>query len=148
MPGASHDVEGDVVLLLVRPAVPVGRGALAVVVVSSGLWLAACGYAVRPNSEGLAADVRVVRVTVTPSGCHPVPGSVPAGEVQIVVTNLNAPTVSEVEIRTGNFSQVLGERENLVEGLSQTFELHLERGRYIVNCPGAVQQQWPLAVST
>jgi len=131
------------------PAGIAARGAvMAMVVMSSSLGLAACGYSVHSGQGTTGNGVQVVRVTVTPSGCRPVPGRVAAGEVEIIVTNLNAPTVSEVEIRTGNFSRVVGERENLVEGFSDTFDLHLERGQYIVNCPGAVQQHWPLVVST
>lgn len=114
-------------------------------VLSSVPVLSGCGYALH-SGRGAPDDVTVVRVAVTPSGCRPVPGTVAAGAVQIVVTNLDAPTVSEVEVRTGDFSRVVAEHENLVEGLSATFELHLDQGRYIVNCPGAADARWPLVV--
>lgn len=65
-----------------------------------------------------------------------------------MVTNLDAPNVSEVELRTNDLSEVIGERENLIEGLSGTFTVQLKSGSYIVNCPGAHQQQWPLDVVT
>ena len=98
------------------------------------------------GSPESSASVPDVRITVTPSSCRAVPGSVTVGTVEIAVSNLDAPTVSEVEIRTANLSRVLGERENLIEGLSGTFDLHLAAGSYVVNCPGALQQHWPLAV--
>ena len=113
----------------------------------SGLCSAACGYSVHSGAPPSSARVAVVRIAVTASGCRPVPASVSAPVVEIAVNNLDAPTVSEVEIRTANLSRVLGERENLIEGLAETFALHLRPGSYVVDCPGALQQHWPLAVS-
>ncbi len=106
---------------------------------------AACGYSV---TSAHAEHATVVRISATPSGCQPSPDRVGAGTVEVVVTNLNAPTVSEIEIRTANLSQVLGERENLIEGLSGSFDIRLEAGRYVVNCPGAAREQWPLVVTS
>lgn len=102
------------------------------------------------KSASPAADNRgtVVRVTVTPAGCAPEPARVPAGPVSVIADNLDAPTVSEVEIRTEDMSRVMGEKENLVEGMSAEFTASLTPGRYIVNCPGASRPHWTLSAAT
>jgi hypothetical protein len=112
------------------------------------LCAASCGYSVRPTGRPTAADSGdgVVRVTATPAGCQPDPGRVAAGTVQVSISNLDAATVSEVEIRNGSLSEVLGERENLIEGLSATITLQMQPGTYYVSCPGAAKQFWPLTV--
>jgi len=86
----------------------------------------------------------VVKVTATPEGCRPEPGRVPAGAIEVVATNLDAPTISEVEVRTSNLSEVMGEKENLIEGMTAQFSADLAPGRYIVNCPGAAVSHWSL----
>lgn len=109
--------------------------------VAGVMCLGGCGY---DTTAKPASGVQTVRVTVTPSGCAPTPASVRAGIVDVLVSNLNAPTVSEVELRTNDLSRVLGERENLVQGLSASFSVHLSAGTYVVDCPGALQQRWSL----
>ena len=88
------------------------------------------------------ANAAILRVTATPSGCPPIPSRVRAGPVELVVTNLDAPAVDEVEIRTANFARVLGERENLVVGMTARVPMTLARGDYLVNCPGAARSHW------
>jgi iron uptake system component EfeO len=73
---------------------------------------------------------------------------VPAGPVEVVVTNLDAPTVSEVEVRTSDLSSVLGEKEDLVEGMTAQFSAFLGPGRYVVNCPGATEPHWLLIATS
>ena len=107
------------------------------------LLLAACGAGTPSRGTG-SAKVTIIRVTATPAGCAPKPALVPAGPVEVIATNLDAPTVSEVEIRTSDLSHVLGEKENLIEGLSATFTAFLQKGNYIVNCPGAARGHWRL----
>jgi iron uptake system component EfeO len=107
--------------------------------------IAGCGYNVvvaPPRSTG------VVRISVTPSGCEPKPAHVRSGHIDFVVANVGAPTASEIEIRTSDLSKVLGERENLVEGLSASFILSLPAGNYVVSCPGAIEQRWPLVATS
>ena len=95
------------------------------------------------RETGAARSV-VVRIVATPEGCPPKPGRVAAGRVEVDVENLDAETVSEIEIRTPDLSHLLGEKENLIEGLSASFAVVLVKGRYIVNCPGAFRPRWPL----
>lgn len=123
------------------PALSVTLAALASV--------SSCGYdtTATPAGAGGPASVTVVRITATPTGCPPQPDRVSAGSVEFTATNLDAPTVSEIEVRTGDLAQVVGEKENLVEGLSGSFSASLQPGDYVVNCPGAAQPHWSLVVS-
>ena len=75
------------------------------------------------------------------------PDRVRAGTVEIVADNLDSPTVSEVEVRTGDLAVVLGEKENLIEGVSGSFTVDLPQGQYVVDCPGALQGRWPLTAT-
>jgi hypothetical protein len=103
----------------------------------------ACGKA-STSPTASSADPVVVRITATPSGCPPIPARVPAGAVEVFASNLDAPTVSEVEVRSGNLSEVLGEKENLIQGMSAKFSISVAKGSYVVNCPGAAQSHWTL----
>jgi hypothetical protein len=123
------------------------RLARALTTASLALGAASCGYSVHPAGHAGAEDhAGTVRVTLTPGGCQPVPSRVSAGTVDVMISNLDAPTVSEVEIRSSSLSQVIGERENLIEGLSATLTLQLQQGTYFVSCPGAAKQYWPLTI--
>ena len=51
------------------------------------------------------------------------------------VTNKNADAVTEAELLKGE--TILGEKENVVPGLSGNFSLRLGAGKYVVNCPNA-----------
>jgi hypothetical protein len=110
------------------------------------LTLVLCGACGNTSTSGsrVSADAVVVRITATPSGCPPIPARVPAGAVEVVASNLDAPTVSEVEVRSGNLSQILGEKENLIQGMSAKFSISVAKGSYVVNCPGAAQSHWTL----
>jgi iron uptake system component EfeO len=77
-----------------------------------------------------------VNVTITNAACPPVPASVPAGSVSFHVTNDGADHVSELELTTQD-DHILGEKENVVPGLSADFTVQLDPGTYIVECPGA-----------
>jgi hypothetical protein len=114
------------------------------------LALALCGACGNTSTSGPsgATNAVVVRITVTPSGCPPIPARVPAGAVEVVVSNLDAPTVSEVEVRSANLSQVLGEKENLIQGMSAKFSISVAKGTYVVNCPGAAQSHWTLTAGS
>src|SRR5262249_62313094 len=91
------------------------------------LAVAACGGAAKPGG-------RTVDVKLTDAGCSPAKLSLAAGRVTFRVTNGGTSRVSELEILRG--SRVLGERENLVAGLSGTFTLTLQPGQYTMSCPG------------
>src|ERR1700734_361409 len=105
--------------------------------------LSACGNT-STSGPGGSSNAVVVRITTPPSGCPPVPARVPSGVVEVVVSNLDAPTVSEVEVRSANLSQVLGEKENLIQGMSARFSISVAEGNYVVNCPGAARSHCAL----
>jgi iron uptake system component EfeO len=77
----------------------------------------------------------VVHVTITNASCVPDRSSVPAGPVTFEVTNDGGDRVSEIELKLDD--RILGEKENLVPGLSADFTVTLEPGTYDVECPGA-----------
>jgi iron uptake system component EfeO len=123
---------------------------LAPVALASALALVAAGCSSSHSSASTttADDTSsTVKITLTPSGCKPVPASVTAGAVEFDVTNSNAGAVSEAELRTSDLSKILGEQENLTPGLSGGFTLTLQPGTYKVNCPGAAQPHWTFTVS-
>ncbi len=70
-----------------------------------------------------------------------------SGDIQFNVSNKNAGAVSEAELRTSNLSHLLGEQENLTPGLAGGFELTVEPGSYVINCPGAHQSHAPFVVT-
>jgi iron uptake system component EfeO len=119
------------------------RGA-AIAAVAAGLALAASGCSSSGSgaSSGSAASsdkTTTVTIDLTPQGCTPKPARITAGAVQFNVTNKDAGTVSEAELRTGDLAKILGEQENLTPGLSGGFSLRLQPGSYKINCPGAAQ---------
>jgi iron uptake system component EfeO len=92
----------------------------------AALGLAACG-----SSEGGAKQLRF---TLTDQGCSPEHASVAAGPVTFFVTNGGTSHTTELELRSSS-GYVLGERENLVAGLSGSFSLDLQPGTYVLACP-------------
>ncbi|MDT7745286.1 MAG: iron uptake system component EfeO [Actinomycetota bacterium] len=115
-------------------------GALAVAVVTAGL-LAACSS----GSGDQAAQGSKVSMTLSDAGCAPQPASVPAGPVVFTVTNSGTSKVTEGEVQKDN--RILGEKENVVAGLSSDFSLRLDPGTYTVYCPGAAQDTAQLTVT-
>jgi iron uptake system component EfeO len=122
-----------------------------VAAVAAGLALAAAGcsspHGSAASAPGSSKTTTAVAITLTPQGCAPKPARVPAGEVDFTVSNSDAGTVSEAELRTSDLAKILGEQENLTPGLSGGFSLDLQPGSYKINCPGASQQHWDLTVT-
>ena len=90
--------------------------------------LAGCG------SDGDDSGSRNVAVTLTDSGCTPERIEVPAGPTTFKVTNGGTSKVSEMELKD-EAGTILGESENVVEGIPGQFSLNLEPGNYVVSCP-------------
>ncbi|HTA35597.1 MAG TPA: iron uptake system protein EfeO [Solirubrobacteraceae bacterium] len=102
--------------------------------------LAACGSASGKGGKLLA-------VTLTDGGCTPQQISVASGPVTFEVTNGGTSKVSEMELKNRS-GVILGESENVVEGLKGKFSLNLDPGRYVVNCPtGDAEDQGTLVAS-
>jgi FTR1 family protein len=83
---------------------------------------------------GGAAGARTVALKLTDAGCSPAALKLDAGRVTFEVTNAGTGRVSELEVLKG--ARILGEKENLVAGLSGSFTLTLQPGEYTLSCPG------------
>jgi iron uptake system component EfeO len=102
--------------------------------------LAACGSASVKGGKQVA-------VTLTDNGCTPQHISVSSGPVTFNVSNGGTSKVSEMELKDGS-GVILGESENIVEGLRGRFSLNLQPGHYVVNCPtGDTEDQGTLLAS-
>jgi iron uptake system component EfeO len=103
--------------------------------------LSACGNSA--SSKGS----RQLAVMLTDSGCAPRQISVAAGPVTFNVTNGGTSKVSEMELKRSD-GVILGESENVVEGINGSFSLNLDPGRYVVSCPtGEDEDQGTLLAS-
>ena len=87
--------------------------------------LAACG---NDDSKG----GRKVAVALTDAGCSPSHLRVPAGPTTFEVSNKGSGKATEFEVLQG--SRILGEKENITEGLSGSLSLDLTPGRYAIWC--------------
>jgi iron uptake system component EfeO len=94
-----------------------GRRGAAVAAAAAALALAASGCASSGShsggSSGTAASsdkTTTVTIDLTPQGCTPKPATITAGAVQFNVTNKDAGSVSEAELRTGDLAKILGEQ--------------------------------------
>lgn len=90
------------------------------------LALAGCG-----SSGGSSSSLKF---TLTSDGCVPNQATVPAGPVTITVTNGGSAVATELELQNSQ-DIILGERENVLPGLSGSFSLDLQPGNYLLNCP-------------
>jgi FTR1 family protein len=104
----------------------------ALVVSAAALLLVACGS--DDKSSGSAPGTKQVAVKLTDAGCEPAQMKLDAGRVEFKVTNGGTGRVSEFEVLSG--SRILGEKENLVAGLSGSFTVNLKPGQYSLACPG------------
>src|SRR3954453_19633181 len=100
----------------------------------------ACG-----SSEDPPADAKKMAFKLTDAGCEPHAAKAPAGPITFEIENAGTSKVTEMEIMDGE--TVLGEKENLSDGLSGSFSLTLEAGEYTVYCPGGDDERGTLTVS-
>jgi FTR1 family protein len=108
--------------------------------IAAAALLAACGSTAPKGSKVLA-------VTLTDSGCTPQHINVTSGPVTFAVTNGGTSKVSEMELKDGS-GVILGESENVVEGLKGKFSLNLGPGKYVVNCPSGDAEDQGTLVAT
>jgi iron uptake system component EfeO len=121
-----------------RPRLP---GAV-VAALSVGLLAAACGGSGGAAPGGQNAGVQVA---LSDGGCRPTPQTVAAGPVTFTVTNSGTAKVTEAELQSNG--RILGEKENITEGLNGDFALRLDAGSYTMYCPGAAQDTWTFTVT-
>jgi iron uptake system component EfeO len=100
----------------------------------AGCAVAALGVAGCGTSSDGPKGARKVAVTLVNAGCTPSQIHVAAGPVSFDVSNGGTSKVSEMELKNTS-GIILGESENVVEGVPGHFSLNLKPGRYVVNCP-------------
>jgi iron uptake system component EfeO len=105
--------------------------ALACLVVVS----AACGSSSSAGSgSGSDGGGKAVAVTLSDAGCAPANVTIPAGAVTFNVSNSGSGKVTELELLNEQ-GVIIGERENVVEGVPGSFSLKLQPGSYKLSCP-------------
>src|SRR5689334_3684487 len=97
---------------------------------------AACGGSdpAAPSGNEAASGPKTIEVKLTDAGCDPATMKLDSGRTTFKVTNAGTGRVSELEVLSGQ--RILGEKENLVAGLSGSFTLDLQPGQYTISCPG------------
>ena len=117
------------------------RPLLAVVAVSLVALLAAgCG-----SSDDSAPGAKKMSFGLTDAGCDPHNAKAPAGPITFEIENTGSTGVTELEVLDGD--TILGEVENLSEGLSGSFSLTLEQGEYTLRCNGGSEEDGILTVT-
>ncbi len=94
------------------------------------LFVAACG-----SSDDAPAGSKQLTFKLTDAGCEPTKATAPAGPIDFKVENGGTSKYTELEILDGE--TILGERENIIEGVPGSFSLTLEEGEYAVRCKEA-----------
>jgi iron uptake system component EfeO len=120
---------------------PLARAVLTVA--SAGLFAlfaAACG-----SSDDAPKGAKTMSFELTDAGCVPNGTKAPAGPITFEVENAGTSKVTELEVLDGD--TILGEVENLSDGLSGSFSLTLEQGEYTLYCPGGDEEKGTLTVS-
>jgi iron uptake system component EfeO len=104
--------------------------------------LASCGGdggstpAASGTTQATSSGPRTVEIKLTDAGCSPAAIKLDAGRTTFKITNAGTGRVSEAEVLSGQ--RILGEKENLVAGLSGSFTLDLQPGQYTLSCPGGI----------
>ncbi len=104
------------------------------------LIVAGCG-----SSDEGPAGAKSMAFKLTDAGCDPHDAKAPAGPINFEIENGGSSSVTELEILDGD--TILGEKENLTEGLSGSFALTLEEGEYTIRCNGGDQEDGTLTVT-
>jgi iron uptake system component EfeO len=100
----------------------------------------ACG-----SSEDPPPGAKKLSFELTDEGCLPHAAKAPAGPVAFEAENTGSSKVTEIEVMEGE--EILGEEENLTEGLSGSFSATLGAGRYTIYCPGGSEERGTLTVT-
>jgi len=97
------------------------------------------------SSNDAAPGAKKMAFELTDAGCVPNQAKAPAGPINFEVENAGTSKVTELEVLDGE--TILGEVENLSDGLSGSFALTLEQGEYTLYCPGGDTERGTLTVS-
>jgi iron uptake system component EfeO len=104
--------------------------------------VAACGSSGSDDSS--SGNSEQLTYTLTDAGCEPHSVSAKAGPIDFEIEGGSA-GVTELEVLEGE--TILGERENITEGLTSSFSLTLEEGEYVVRCNGGTEEDGTLKVT-
>jgi iron uptake system component EfeO len=97
------------------------------------------------SSDSAAPGAATVTITLTDDGCTPSPATATAGPINFQIKNTAATKVTEAELLRED--TIMGEKENLTPGLSGSFSLKLDAGKYTVYCPNAKTEKVDFTVS-
>ena len=106
------------------------KGAAGVVIALVAVTAAGCGG----SSSKAAPGATTVAMKLSDKGCSPATVSIPAGPVTFNVSNEGSSKVTEFELKNDK-GIILGERENIVEGIDGSFSLTVQPGTYVLSCP-------------
>jgi iron uptake system component EfeO len=95
--------------------------------------LAAAGCGGSGSSSSAPKGAHTVKITLSDAGCAPAKVSGDAGAFHFVVSNSGSSKVTELEV-VNRKNIILGERENIVPGISGAFSLTLQPGTYTLAC--------------
>ncbi len=104
------------------------------------LFATACG-----SSEDPPPGAKQLSFELTDEGCLPHEAKAPAGPINFEAENTGSSKVTEIEVMEGD--TILGEKENLSDGLSGSFSLTLDAGEYTIYCPGGDVEKGTLTVT-
>lgn len=106
----------------------------------AGVLAAGCGAhdETPPGAKKLSFEL-------TDAGCLPHAAEAPAGPITFEIKNVGTAAVTEFEVLDGE--KILGEKEDLSEGLSGSFSLTLEKGTYTLKCTGGSREEGVLTVT-
>ncbi len=113
---------------------------------AAGIGLAAALAAGCGSSDAAPKGAKTMSFKLTDAGCEPAEAKVAAGPLTFDVTNAGTSKVTEFEV-LGSGGQILGEKEDLSDGLSGSFSLTLEKGKYTLYCPGGSNERGTLTVT-
>lgn len=113
---------------------------LAAMALALGAGLTACG-----SSGEAPAGAKTISFKLTDAGCEPHDAKAPAGPIAFEIENAGTSKVTEMEIMEGD--KVLGEEENITDGLDGSFSATLEAGEYTIYCPGGSDDKGTLTVT-
>ena len=107
------------------------RRAVLGIAMASVVAASACGGSGAGSSAPKGAQT--VKITLSDAGCDPARVSGKAGVFHFVVSNSGSSKVTELEV-VDHKNIILGERENIVPGISGAFSLTLQPGAYTLAC--------------
>ena len=104
-----------------------------------------CSWQPAAPAAQRAGRLQEMAFKLTDAGCEPHNATAKAGPIDFKVENGGSAGVTEMEVLEGE--TLLGERENITEGLYGSFALTLEEGEYTIQCNGGTEEDGTLKVT-